>query len=343
MKKLSKITESIWSDMQDRGSGDMIKKEDDIDLLDFDQFYEYLNNRYQTCYTNQNIDRITGSLNYIAVPLLCGRSISQLAIYKDPRIKPYIFMKDVDLYPELLNTFSLNYDITIDDVEKGWKSIYIYTKGKRNQDEKHPNSFYVQLIDYILDMDKPEQLKNMLKRNVNESVWSDMQDRGTGDLEKKEDTIGNSNILKPVDLGGSVYWADKNLEVDGQVLFNYNDTIELIRNLRGWRLPTVKEASELYGHNIYYDPNYIYLDDDRKISFAKDGVGYINPINKPYTVDEGDVFYGWTSEPYGNGSSINVFVIDRNEINVSPDNANAFSAVTQGANSRCSIRLVRSK
>ena len=337
------VNESIWSDMQDRGSGDMIKKEDDIDLLDFDQFYEYLNNRYQTCYTNQNIDRITGSLNYIAVPLLCGRSISQLAIYKDPRIKPYIFMKDVDLYPELLNTFSLNYDITIDDVEKGWKSIYIYTKGKRNQDEKHPNSFYVQLIDYILDMDKPEQLKNMLKRNVNESVWSDMQDRGTGDLEKKEDTIGNSNILKPVDLGGSVYWADKNLEVDGQVLFNYNDTIELIRNLRGWRLPTVKEASELYGHNIYYDPNYIYLDDDRKISFAKDGVGYINPINKPYTVDEGDVFYGWTSEPYGNGSTINVFVIDRNEINVSPDNANAFSAVTQGANSRCSIRLVRSK
>ena len=189
-----------------------------------------------------------------------------------------------------------------------------------------------------------ENSKTMKKLSkIIESVWSDMQERGTGDLEKKEDTIGNSNVLKPVDLGGSVYWADKNLEVDGQVLFNFNDTIELIRNLRGWRLPTVKEASELYGHNIYYDPNYIYLDDDRKISFAKDGVGYINLINKPYTVDEGDVFYGWTSEPYGNGSSINVFVIDRNEINVSPDNANAFTAVTQGTNSRCSIRLVRDK
>ena len=28
MKKLSKITESIWSDMQDRSSGETIRKED---------------------------------------------------------------------------------------------------------------------------------------------------------------------------------------------------------------------------------------------------------------------------------------------------------------------------
>ena len=30
MKKLSKILESIWSDMQDRGTGDTIKIEDDF-------------------------------------------------------------------------------------------------------------------------------------------------------------------------------------------------------------------------------------------------------------------------------------------------------------------------
>ena len=30
MKKLSKITESIWSDMQDRNSGDVVRKEDMI-------------------------------------------------------------------------------------------------------------------------------------------------------------------------------------------------------------------------------------------------------------------------------------------------------------------------
>ena len=183
------VNESIWSDMQDRGSGDMIKKEDDIDHLDMDQFYEYLNKRYQPCYVNQNIGRVTGSLNYIHVPLLCGRTMSSLTIYDNQQIKPYIWIKDVDLYPEIIDTLNLNYDIIIDDVEKGWKTIFIYTKGKRNQDEKHPNSFYVQLIDYILDMDKPEQLKNMLERNVNESIWSDMQDRGTDDKIKEEDSI----------------------------------------------------------------------------------------------------------------------------------------------------------
>ena len=30
MKKLSKITESIWSDMQDRSSGEIVRKEDKI-------------------------------------------------------------------------------------------------------------------------------------------------------------------------------------------------------------------------------------------------------------------------------------------------------------------------
>ena len=168
IEKIGDLKESHWSEMNRRSQGTVKRKEDNVNLLDFDQFYKYLNNRYKPCYTNQNINRVTGSLNYIDVPLLCGRTISHLTIYENQQIKSYIWIKDVDLYPEVIDTLNLNYDITIDDVEKGWKTIFIYTKGKRNQDEKHANSFYVQLIDYILDMDKPEQLKNMLERRVNE-------------------------------------------------------------------------------------------------------------------------------------------------------------------------------
>ena len=36
MRKLSEITESIWSDMQDRSAGDTVRKEDDVNLLDSD-------------------------------------------------------------------------------------------------------------------------------------------------------------------------------------------------------------------------------------------------------------------------------------------------------------------
>ena len=40
------IKESIWSDMEDRGSGDQAKKEDEVMLMDGERFYEYLNERY---------------------------------------------------------------------------------------------------------------------------------------------------------------------------------------------------------------------------------------------------------------------------------------------------------
>ena len=46
MKKLSNITESIWSDIQDRSSGETVRKEDNVDLLDPDSFCDYLKSRY---------------------------------------------------------------------------------------------------------------------------------------------------------------------------------------------------------------------------------------------------------------------------------------------------------
>ena len=53
MKKLSKITESIWSDIQDRSSGDTIRKEDYVSYSTLedkdctvDLLYKYLINNY---------------------------------------------------------------------------------------------------------------------------------------------------------------------------------------------------------------------------------------------------------------------------------------------------------
>ena len=43
------ITESIWSDIQDRSAGDTVRKEDDINLLDTDEFIEYLKKSYDVC------------------------------------------------------------------------------------------------------------------------------------------------------------------------------------------------------------------------------------------------------------------------------------------------------
>ena len=41
------IKESIWSDMQDRSAGETVRKEDDIDHLDYVEFFTYLTEHYQ--------------------------------------------------------------------------------------------------------------------------------------------------------------------------------------------------------------------------------------------------------------------------------------------------------
>ena len=43
----SKIIESIWSDIQDRSSGEIVRKEDSVNLLDPDDFIAYVRKIYK--------------------------------------------------------------------------------------------------------------------------------------------------------------------------------------------------------------------------------------------------------------------------------------------------------
>jgi len=173
---------------------------------------------------------------------------------------------------------------------------------------------------------------------IDESVWGGILDRGTGEKVKKEDNLGNILSLKPIDMGGSVLWADQNLIYDGEEIFTYDEANDLISHSE-WRLPTLKEVAELYGHNLYYDSKYIYLDDPKKISFKKCGCGYPKDI----IIDNGKCFYGWTSEPYvKNPRNINVFVIDHYTVDYTGIEP-ASIPVTQDRDTRCCIRLVRDK
>ena len=50
MKKLSQINEHLWSGIIKRSETGEVRKEDDVDLLDIDQFQEYLNDHYDITY-----------------------------------------------------------------------------------------------------------------------------------------------------------------------------------------------------------------------------------------------------------------------------------------------------
>lgn len=81
-------------------------------------------------------------------------------------------------------------------------------------------------------------------KRLSESVWGDIRKRAEGNTGRKEDVI-NSNVkeMTPVDVGCSVLWADRDLEIDGESKFIIDDIKDYEPD--GWRRPTRKEADEL--------------------------------------------------------------------------------------------------
>ena len=80
--------------------------------------------------------------------------------------------------------------------------------------------------------------------NINESVWSNIHKRSNGSSERKEDMIKtNIKDMIPVDIGVSVLWADRDLEINEEVDLTFDE----IKNFEidGWRLPMQNEADEL--------------------------------------------------------------------------------------------------
>ena len=53
---MKKLSESIWSDMQDRSAGETVRKEDDISLLDNEGLYDYIKSKYESRIPNFNVD-----------------------------------------------------------------------------------------------------------------------------------------------------------------------------------------------------------------------------------------------------------------------------------------------
>ena len=71
MKKLSKIIESIWSDIQDRSMGKTVRREDDVNIFDCDELYDYIYSLYEQI--NQDSmpskSQIVQRFTYFSIPI----------------------------------------------------------------------------------------------------------------------------------------------------------------------------------------------------------------------------------------------------------------------------------
>ncbi len=183
---MKKLSESIWSDMQDRSTGEIVRKEDSVDLLDINELCEYLKTIYKTDSDNDiNVIKIEGNL-YLLICLYEDEYGYYKYIYYDGDYISIQFdvIETLKCFSEFERKFSIRFtksDFVVNRIE-------IYPKDKTRIPVT--NNFFIEVLDFILDKIKAP-LEQMIEKisNIKESIWSDMQDRSTGEIVRKENSV----------------------------------------------------------------------------------------------------------------------------------------------------------
>ena len=206
MKKLSNITESVWTDIQKRSSGDDIRKEDDINNLDRDGLYDYLTSHYKN--TNSFVPIYNSeTFDTINVPFLIqgGSDYVYLSFEENEVSIPYASPYKVKgLFSKLANEFSLKSDA------KTGHTWYIISP---KDGSEVTNTFFIYVIDFLID-NIPDSFERGVKKIVNESIWTDMQKRSSGEDIRQEDDINNLDIE-----GLGEYILDHYIIDDGNIFY----------------------------------------------------------------------------------------------------------------------------
>jgi hypothetical protein len=146
------VNESVWTDMQKRSSGEDIRKEDDIDNMDYEEFFVYLTEHYKPK-SKKTDDGIGGRTSIvdtdiidIFIPISPINSITRtLVVEMDKKDNSIVSIRTsstlFDKYINLERMLSKNYTLhTI----KGSNGLYIISK------EKPTNRTVTDLIDIFL-------------------------------------------------------------------------------------------------------------------------------------------------------------------------------------------------
>ena len=249
MKKLSEITESIWSDMQDRSAGDVVRKEDDINLLDETGLVNYMKKVYMPPSPNDDLQIIGGGVN-------SGTIIASLFKTNEGHYN-IIYQKMSESNPEI--TFPVCPDSGIEDLLKEHYTVIsiprynnkiYYIRPKDGS--KITNKFFLEIIDFILDTIKDDDNIYQVifkKKHINESIWSDMQDRSAGDVVRKEDDI---NLLDRDGLFDYIYDLYKQIAIHPLPLKSQTSPTHTY-----FSIPIFKSDYKVYRLNCIFDNNKI--------------------------------------------------------------------------------------
>ena len=182
---MRKLSESLWSEIQDRSCGKTVRKEDDISLLDNEGLYDYIKSKYESRIPNFNVDM--------------GYYTNKSSNEKHLLIQPYGRWKPLMLYV-FYNDGKIGEICTHFDKFKRWnfnilKQKYLLIPDRHydecnynfkisEKDGTITNHTVIGIIDILVE----DKSKILL-----ESIWSDIQDRSMGKTVRKEDSIDHLN------------------------------------------------------------------------------------------------------------------------------------------------------
>ena len=184
-----KISESIWSDIQDRSAGETVRKEDDVNNLDMNELYEHIYELYEQINPfpmplKSLEDTSDKKTQYFSIPIFkTSYKVYRLdAIFKNDKISVLTLMtSDADIR-DFKQALIDNFDVII----RADTALTIEEK-----DGTLTNQTCMKLISVIVE-NAPEPY--LRKKGLNESIWSDLQDRSSGEVMRKEDDVNHLNF-----------------------------------------------------------------------------------------------------------------------------------------------------
>ena len=194
---MRKLSESVWGDIRKKSLGQEERMEENINILDIEQFSDYLNNTYAATYTKE----VSGIDNngYIHMTMFLSKSGYNCELCYNGKLI-VIGMNVLESF-ERHNEIEEEYTTEINNNFFRCKNIF-----PKDKNGEVNNAFFLEVLENILDKLPPE-ICHITKKGMNESVWSDIRKKSLGQEERRQNMNAETfynyllNHYKLPDLG----------------------------------------------------------------------------------------------------------------------------------------------
>ena len=155
------MSESIWSDIQDRSAGDTVRKEDDINLLDSNGLYDYINKHYKRIAPFAFITNIGGMLS---VPII--RGFEHNCVWYSPESEIKAVSIGDGMISQVDGLLNLLYDnFSIKEINGKHDDEYTLYWISPKDGSEVTNKFFIDVIDFLLENipKSPNYKKSIMK------------------------------------------------------------------------------------------------------------------------------------------------------------------------------------